>query len=90
MLDSLTCGFHNPLQDNDNFELLGLHGPLGEFVKRTFGVDHVANGERRHEEELVGPGAKAHVQLELIQRQELAFGRLPRLKKREERKDRSA
>lgn len=40
----------------------------------------MADGERRDQEELVSAGAEAHVQFQLIQREELAFGRLARLK----------
>lgn len=59
-----------------------MHGPLGEVVEGAFGVNHMADREWRDEKELVCPGAETHVQLQLIQRKKLAFGRLARLRKR--------
>lgn len=72
----LTRGFHDALQDDDDLELLRLHAALGQVVEGALGIDDVADGERRDEEELVGTCAEAHVQLQLVQRQELTLGRL--------------
>lgn len=77
---SLTCGLHDAFKYHHDLKLLRLHGPLREVVEGAFGVDHVADGQRRDEKELIRPGAEPHVQLQLIQRKELAFRRLARLK----------
>lgn len=72
-LPLLTRRLHDALQDDDDLELLRLHAPLREVVEGALGIYHVADGERRDEEELVGPRAEAHVQLQLVERQELAL-----------------
>lgn len=72
-LPPLTRRLHDALQDDDDLELLRLHAPLRQVVEGALGIYHVADGERRDEEELVGPRAEAHVQLQLVERQELAL-----------------
>lgn len=69
----LTRRLHDALQDDDDLELLRLHAALRQVVEGALGIYHVADGERRDEEELVGPRAEAHVQLQLVQRQEFAL-----------------
>lgn len=75
----LTRGFHYALQDDDDLKLLCLHGTEGEVIEGAFGVNHVADGERGDEEKLICPGAKTHVQLQLIQREKLPLRCLPGL-----------
>lgn len=75
----LTCGFHNPLEDNDNLELLAHQGALGQVKKGALRVNFVTNSERGHEEELVCTCPEADIQLTLVQRQELALRCLTRL-----------
>lgn len=58
----------------------------------ALGIDLVADSEWRHQKELVGARPEAHVQLTLVQRQELTLRRLARLlkskkKKKKKRKD---
>lgn len=77
----LTCGLYDAFKYHYNLKLLCLHGPLREVVEGAFGVNHMADRQRRDEKELVCPSAETHVQLQLIQRKELAFWRLARLKK---------
>ena len=64
----LTCGLHDALQDDDDLELLVHQGALGQIKEGALGIDLVADGERRDQEELVGACAEAHIQLTLIQR----------------------
>lgn len=80
-LRPLTRRLDDSLQNHHDFKLLRLHGPLGELVEGAFGVNHMADRERRDEKELVCTGAEAHVQFQLIQRKKLAFGCLARLRK---------
>lgn len=82
--DFLTRRLHDSLEDDDDLKLFVGEGALRQVEKRAPGVDLVANGERRHQEQLIRARPKAHVQLALVQRQELAFGRLTRLERREE------
>lgn len=77
---ALTGGFHDALQDDHDLELLVHEGALGEVKKGALGVDLVADGERGHQEELVCTRPKTHIQFTLVQRQELALGRLTGLK----------
>lgn len=72
-LSLLTRRFHDALQDDDDLKLLCLHAALGQVIEGALGVYDVADGERGHEEKLVGSRAEAHVQLQLIERQELAL-----------------
>lgn len=75
----LTRCLHNALQDDDNLKLLVHKRALGQIEERALGIDLVANGEGRDQEELVSPCSKAHVQFTLVQRQELALWGLSRL-----------
>lgn len=60
-LNLLTCRFHNSFQDHHNFKLLSLHGALGELIKGAFTVNHMTDGEGRHQEELICPSAETHI-----------------------------
>lgn len=75
----LTRGFHDALEDDNYLKLLVHEGALRQIEERALGVDLVADGERRHQEELVGPRSKTHIQLTLVQGQELALWGLTRL-----------
>lgn len=76
----LTSGLHDALEDDDDLELFVHEGALGQVEEGALGIDFVADGERRHQEELVRTRPKADIQLALVQRQELALGRLTRLR----------
>lgn len=75
----LTCGFHYPFKDNNNLKLLTHEWALWEVEERALGINLVADGERRDEEELVGARSKPNVQLSLVQGQKLPLRCLPRL-----------
>jgi len=75
----LTRGLYNALQDDDNLKLLVHKRALGQIEEGAFGIDLMANGEGRDQEELVSTCSKAHVQFTLIQRQELTLRGLTRL-----------
>lgn len=76
----LTGGFHDALEDDNDLELLVHERALGEVKKGALGIDLVADGERGYKEELICTRPKTHVQFTLVQRQELALGRLTGLK----------
>lgn len=80
--DFLTRRLHDSLEDDDDLKLFVGEGALRQVEKRALGINLVANGERRHQEQLICTRPKAHVQLALVQRQELAFGCLTRLERR--------
>lgn len=83
---SLTCGLHDALKDDNNLKLFVHERALRQVEKGALGIDFVANGERGHQEELVCTRPKADIQFALVQRQELALGCLTRLKQREEKR----
>ncbi len=70
---------YNALQDDDNLKLIIHERALGQVEERALGIDLVADGEGRDQEELVSACSKAHIQFTLIQRQELALRGLTRL-----------
>lgn len=76
---ALTSSFYDALKDNDDLKLLVHEWALRQVEERALGVDLVADGQRRHQEELVRPRAETHVQLTLVQRKELSLWGLPRL-----------
>lgn len=75
---------YNALQDDDDLKLLVHEWALGQVEERALGIDLVADGEGRDQEELVSTCSKAHIQFTLIQRQELALRGLTRLVKHSE------
>lgn len=75
----LTRSLYNAFQDDDNLKLLVHERALGQVEERALGIDLVANGEGRDQEELIRTCSKAHIQFTLIQRQELALRGLTRL-----------
>lgn len=75
----LTRCLYNALQDDDNLKLLIHERALGQIEERALGIDLMANGEGRDQEELVSTCSKAHIQFTLIQRQKLALRGLTRL-----------
>ncbi len=75
---------YNALQDDDDLKLLVHERALGQVEERALGIDLVADGEGRDQEELVSTCSKAHIQFTLIQRQELALRGLTRLVKHSE------
>lgn len=79
----LTGGLHDALEDDHNFKLLIHEGALRQVEEGAFGIDLVADGEWRHQEELVGARPEAHVQLALVQRQKLALRSLTRLERKQ-------
>lgn len=76
---ALTSSFYDALKDNDDLKLFVHERALRQVEERALGVDLVADGQRRHQEELVRPRAETHVQLTLVQGKELSLWRLPRL-----------
>lgn len=77
--DPLTSGLDDALKDDHNFKLLVHERALRQVEEGALGIDLVADGEWRHQEELVGARPEAHIQFTLVQRQELALRRLTRL-----------
>lgn len=65
---ALTSSFYDALKDNDDLKLLVHERALRQVEERALGVDLVADGQRRHQEELVRPRAETNVQLTLVQR----------------------
>lgn len=77
----LTRRLHDALQDDDDLKLLIHEWALGQVEERALGIDLMADGEGRDQEELVSACSKPHVQFTLIQRQELALRGLTRLRR---------
>lgn len=77
---TLTSGLHNAFEDDDDLKLFTHEGALREVKEGAFGVDLMADCEWRHQEELICAGPKAHIQLTLVQGEELTFWSLSRLR----------
>lgn len=45
---SLTCGLHDALEDDNNLKLFVHERALGQVEKGALGIDFVANSERGH------------------------------------------
>ncbi|KAG7234777.1 hypothetical protein INR49_003991 [Caranx melampygus] len=83
----LTSRLHDALENHHDLKLFVHERALGKVKEGALGIDFVADGERGNQEELVGTRPKTHIQLALVQRQELTLGRLTRLRHREKSKD---
>ena len=58
---AFTSGFHDALQDDHDLKLLVHERALGQVKEGTLEIDLVADSQRGHQEELVGPRPKSYV-----------------------------